>query len=229
MMMMMMHCNYCTTMTKKEYIKIPTYRCLIRLSSSEVFMLKEPLLPAPVSMRLSMSTKQADTMSQSHRVEPTWLQTSFKSCGNDGFGFARSQPSHQQFTNSNRGSGSTTLIMEKSLRLNESAKLRVSAVPTVDIVASEDGLSKGSDLGKSSYFADISFQNLGLQLKSGEKRVVLEGVTGQLLHGRVCAVMGPSGAGKTTFLTALCGKASYGTLSGQVYINGQQGLLTDQK
>jgi len=37
------------------------------------------------------------------------------------------------------------------------------------------------------------------------------------------------GAGKTTFLTALCGKASYGTLSGSVTINGEPGLLTDAK
>ena len=83
-------------------------------------------------------------------------------------------------------------------------------------------------LTRKSYTIDISFDALGLQLKAGG-RSVLNGVTGNLRHGRVCAVMGPSGAGKTTFLTALCGKASYGILSGDVRINGTPGLLTDRQ
>ena len=35
------------------------------------------------------------------------------------------------------------------------------------------------------------------------------------------AVMGPSGAGKTTFLNALMGTVKYGTISGQVWVNGR--------
>ncbi len=31
--------------------------------------------------------------------------------------------------------------------------------------------------------------------------------------------MGPSGAGKTTFLNALMGTVKYGTISGQVWVN----------
>ena len=41
-------------------------------------------------------------------------------------------------------------------------------------------------------------------------KVVLEGVTGHVRSGEVTAVMGPSGAGKTTFLNTLSGKAYYG-------------------
>ncbi len=33
--------------------------------------------------------------------------------------------------------------------------------------------------------------------------------------------MGPSGAGKTTFLNALMGTVKYGTISGQVWVNGR--------
>ena len=40
--------------------------------------------------------------------------------------------------------------------------------------------------------------------------MVLSGVTGKVQSGEVTAVMGPSGAGKTTFLNALSGKAYYG-------------------
>ena len=38
---------------------------------------------------------------------------------------------------------------------------------------------------------------------------------------QVAAVMGPSGAGKTTFLNALMGTVKYGTISGQVWVNGR--------
>lgn len=58
---------------------------------------------------------------------------------------------------------------------------------------------------------------------------VLHGVTGELKPGRVVAVMGPSGGGKSSFLTTLAGKASYGVVSGSVFINGEQGWLTDPR
>lgn len=64
----------------------------------------------------------------------------------------------------------------------------------------------------------IEFNELGLELPSGKK--VLAGVTGRFEAGRVIAVMGPSGAGKTTFLNTLAGKAGYGETTGVVKING---------
>lgn len=39
--------------------------------------------------------------------------------------------------------------------------------------------------------------------------------------------MGPSGGGKSSFLTTLAGKASYGDVTGSVWVNGQPGSLTD--
>ncbi|CAG8500570.1 10166_t:CDS:10 [Dentiscutata erythropus] len=63
---------------------------------------------------------------------------------------------------------------------------------------------------------DIEFENLGLVLPSGIE--IMKGVTGKLTHGRTCAIMGPSGAGKTTFVSLLTGKAK--RTSGKVKING---------
>ncbi|CAE8596876.1 unnamed protein product [Polarella glacialis] len=72
---------------------------------------------------------------------------------------------------------------------------------------------------------NVAFRELGLQLPDGRR--VLEGVTGEFKAGRMCAIMGPSGAGKTTFLNALCGKASYGKTTGSIYVNGQKGSVAD--
>ncbi|XXG45432.1 hypothetical protein AAC387_Pa02g0515 [Persea americana] len=64
----------------------------------------------------------------------------------------------------------------------------------------------------------IAFRDLTLTLK-GKKRHLLRCVTGKLMPGRITAVMGPSGAGKTTFLNALTGKAIGCTINGLILIN----------
>jgi len=66
---------------------------------------------------------------------------------------------------------------------------------------------------------DVEFTNLGLVL-NGSKKKVLNNVTGCLKSGRITAIMGPSGAGKTTFMNVIAGKASYGETTGSIKING---------
>jgi ABC-type glutathione transport system ATPase component len=67
---------------------------------------------------------------------------------------------------------------------------------------------------------EISFKDLTLTLK-GSKKKLLRSVTGKLMPGRVAAVMGPSGAGKTTFLSAIAGKATGCETTGMILINGK--------
>ncbi len=43
---------------------------------------------------------------------------------------------------------------------------------------------------------DFEFDSLGLKLPGPHGKVILSGVTGTIQHGRVTAVMGPSGAGR---------------------------------
>lgn len=50
---------------------------------------------------------------------------------------------------------------------------------------------------------DFEFDRLGLKLPGPHGKVILSGVTGTIQHGRVTAVMGPSGAGKNCALAAL--------------------------
>ncbi|KAE8684826.1 ABC transporter G family member 28 [Hibiscus syriacus] len=68
---------------------------------------------------------------------------------------------------------------------------------------------------------EIHFKDLTLTLKKNNKHL-LRCVTGKLSPGRVSAVMGPSGAGKTTFLSALTGKTAAGcAVTGQILVNGK--------
>ncbi|KAF3632845.1 hypothetical protein FXO38_25905 [Capsicum annuum] len=67
---------------------------------------------------------------------------------------------------------------------------------------------------------EVCFKDLTLTLK-GKTKHLLRCVSGKLSPGRVSAVMGPSGAGKTTFLSALTGKAAGCTVIGVILINGK--------
>lgn len=73
----------------------------------------------------------------------------------------------------------------------------------------------------------VSFEDISLELPSGD--AILSGVSGEFRAGRMCAIMGPSGAGKTSLMNVLCGKASYATVSGVVRFNGQEGDFNDYK
>ncbi|KAJ6826855.1 ABC transporter G family member 28-like isoform X1 [Iris pallida] len=67
---------------------------------------------------------------------------------------------------------------------------------------------------------EVAFKDLTITLKGSKKRL-LRSVTGKLMPGRVAALMGPSGAGKTTFLSALAGKITGCDMTGLVLINGK--------
>ncbi|CAM6061208.1 unnamed protein product [Sphagnum tenellum] len=86
----------------------------------------------------------------------------------------------------------------------------------------------GQVMGKLRPPIELSFDNLSLFLKGSGKKI-LSNVTGMLKPGRIMAVMGPSGAGKTTFLNALAGKATQSRTTGTVLINGKPGSIQSYK
>jgi ABC-type multidrug transport system fused ATPase/permease subunit len=75
---------------------------------------------------------------------------------------------------------------------------------------------------------EAAFNNLTLTLKSKNKHV-LRCVSGKIMPGGVSAVMGPSGAGKTTFLSALAGKSRGCNISGSILINGKNESIHSYK
>eukprot|EP01084_Bolivina_argentea_P241201 404978_1 len=77
-----------------------------------------------------------------------------------------------------------------------------------------------------SFTMDVEFNNLTMKLKSNNKTIV-NNVSGRLPAGTITAVMGPSGSGKSSFLSALRNEAPFAKISGDIQINGECALLND--
>jgi len=67
--------------------------------------------------------------------------------------------------------------------------------------------------------ASLQFENVSYQLNGKQ---ILSGVQGIALPGQLMAIMGASGAGKTTFLDILARKNKRGFVEGNFYVNGEK-------
>eukprot|EP00004_Rigifila_ramosa_P017043 TRINITY_DN4105_c0_g1_i1.p1 TRINITY_DN4105_c0_g1~~TRINITY_DN4105_c0_g1_i1.p1 ORF type:complete len:1713 (+),score=349.96 TRINITY_DN4105_c0_g1_i1:412-5139(+) len=115
--------------------------------------------------------------------------------------------------------------VDEKVFLEKEMNSRPSAVNSRIIQPSETAALLGNrrlveaTLQPKSFTVEFQVENLGLKLK-GSGHPVLQGVYGTIKASSVTAVMGPSGAGKTTFLTTLAGKAYYGEMTGKILVNG---------
>jgi len=62
---------------------------------------------------------------------------------------------------------------------------------------------------------------VGSRRASDPGLVILEGLQGELLPGETLAILGPSGAGKTTFLSLLAGRVQEGRFKGQIFVGNE--------
>lgn len=67
--------------------------------------------------------------------------------------------------------------------------------------------------------ASLHFSNITYTLGS---RVILDNISGSAKPGQVVAIMGASGAGKSTFLDILARKRKKGAVSGTTLVNGRE-------
>lgn len=72
--------------------------------------------------------------------------------------------------------------------------------------------------------AALHFEKVSYSLN---EKNILKDVTGVVNPGQIMAIMGPSGAGKTTFLDILAKKNKRGTVEGNIYVNGS--LVSDEE
>ncbi len=63
--------------------------------------------------------------------------------------------------------------------------------------------------------AALHWENVGYRIGS---KALLDGITGSVKPGEVMAIVGASGAGKTTFLDILARREKRGTTSGSILI-----------
>lgn len=72
---------------------------------------------------------------------------------------------------------------------------------------------------------EMSFSMVGVSVQhKKKKKELLAGATGEFHSGRVAAIMGPSGAGKTTFLNVISGRIKHTT--GNIFLNGVKGDIS---
>ncbi|KAK4578745.1 hypothetical protein RGQ29_028719 [Quercus rubra] len=75
---------------------------------------------------------------------------------------------------------------------------------------------------------EIDFKDVTLTLKVKNKHL-LRCVTGKIKPGHITAIMGPSRAGKTTFLSAVAGKTIGCIMTGSILINGKNDSIQSYK
>ena len=85
-------------------------------------------------------------------------------------------------------------------------------------------LEEGFRLCNQGLRIDLEFSALSLTLPPPTSKTILSNVSGRIRPGRVTAIMGPSGAGKTTFLSVLMGKLP--RTAGALRINGAPDEMT---
>ncbi|KAG9249075.1 hypothetical protein BJ878DRAFT_485421 [Calycina marina] len=89
-----------------------------------------------------------------------------------------------------------------------------------------DSDDEGSKLMADHKPASLYFQDVSYKLKG---KSILSGVHGVAYPGEIMAIMGASGAGKTTFLDILARKNKRGTVGGNFYVNGEKVDDTEYK
>ena len=89
-----------------------------------------------------------------------------------------------------------------------------------------NGRVGGSVLNATEFPINIAFRNVGCKIPGIEKPI-LEGITGEILPGRLTGILGRSGSGKTTLARAILGRSGkYCNPSlGYVYTNGNRRAL----
>ncbi|KAI0313645.1 hypothetical protein OF83DRAFT_1065122, partial [Amylostereum chailletii] len=110
--------------------------------------------------------------------------------------------------------GAGLFVIVSSALLWYLGRARSSEVGKIRLPDTEVARLMADHVPASLHFSDVS-SSLG-------GRAILDGVTGGVRPGQVMAIMGASGAGKSTFLDILARKEKRGTVTGTTLVNGRE-------
>ena len=114
--------------------------------------------------------------------------------------------------------------------LRESVPLRSSRVHQAHAISmrpSQDSDMRHSNISEKVQPLVLVFKDLSFIVekkkrgKAKERKVILDHLDGMFRPGRLTAIMGPSGAGKTSLLDCLAGNLLGGQITGQILVNGE--------
>jgi ABC-type cobalamin/Fe3+-siderophores transport system ATPase subunit len=109
--------------------------------------------------------------------------------------------------------------MKHFLALWYAGRARKSDIGAIRLPETEVSQLMADHVPATLHFSDISYTLNG--------RSIIEGVTGSVRPGQVLAIMGASGAGKSTFLDILARKRKRGVIGGSTLVNGREVSDTD--
>jgi len=81
-------------------------------------------------------------------------------------------------------------------------------------------------LSEDSVQTTLSWYNISCSVPGHERKYIVHHVSGLAQPGTITAIMGPSGAGKTSFLDILAGRKNTGEVTGPVLVNGHHRTKT---
>lgn len=90
-----------------------------------------------------------------------------------------------------------------------------------DEVAMADGVNDADDNDIPKVVCSFHDVKYSVPIGNNEEKKILNGVSAYFLPHTVTAIMGPSGCGKSTLLDVIADQKEYGTIGGDIRINGQ--------
>ncbi|ETO64558.1 hypothetical protein F444_17945 [Phytophthora nicotianae P1976] len=100
------------------------------------------------------------------------------------------------------------------------------ATPKAGSIVKDSAILDVKEQEKSFIPVTLAFQDLWYSVKSPsnpkESLDLLKGISGFALPGSITALMGSSGAGKTTLMDVIAGRKTEGTINGKILLNGYE-------
>ncbi|RLN95393.1 hypothetical protein BBJ28_00012190 [Nothophytophthora sp. Chile5] len=119
-----------------------------------------------------------------------------------------------------------TMLSKKTSTEEEEGNYLLLSTPRVGSSAKDTAILEVTEREKNFVPVTVAFQDLWYSVRSPnnpkESLDLLKGISGFALPGSITALMGSSGAGKTTLMDVIAGRKTEGTIKGNILLNGYE-------